>query len=685
MDFSWRRAGGTTLALLAGVYPDRAAPARVCAPGGFLPSALARPLWLSFTAATLDALLNAHLYLRPSPLGGDFALRPGPYLLRAVYYGFWGHALIAAPFVGLGLWRARAHQEAHRGLTLLQLAVTGALLLAGSLDREFQRFLGSHISAAWLSTYAAVDHTPSVIWRALAEDRGGSWSAGVGLLAACAYVPLGMYSSRWQLPARWATRGRVAGLLFVLLLWPTVLWNFIPGGIQRQNKVRPVLLTLLAELRRAPIHAPPAPELEDATAIYRREWLARDASHAWAFDDALFPMRKHFVGHEAASAAQPNFILLSLETFRAKDMASFHDGAPRPPATPFLDQLAAAPQSALFSRYYSSGVPTVYAFMSIHTGLLMHPTRNLVAEATTQTIEGFPEALHRHGYYNVHFTGSDPDWDSQRVWLRRWYDEIDYQPADAERDRYTFRRAAARLRELGRGRSPFFATLSSISNHTPFHSPEPALDLPSGPEVPGAEARLRNTMHYTDDVVRELFESLRDEPWFSHTIWIITGDHAFDLGERGEVLGHDNLRHETTWVPLIVHGSDERLPRGKQTRVASHVDLAPTITELAGIYDDNGYMGHSLLGPQSPDASALILRGPHYAYETPVFSLYRPANGAPIAYAADDPAQQRPILLSAVELGCVEQRARATQTVLSYVVDFDRQMPKEDPHWVSRQ
>jgi hypothetical protein len=136
---------------------------------------------------------------------------------------------------------------------------------------------------------------------------------------------------------------------------------------------------------------------------------------------------------------------------------------------------------------------------------------------------------------------------------------------------------------------------------------------------------------------------------------------------------------------LIVHGSDERLPRGKQTRVASHVDLAPTITELAGIYDDNGYMGHSLLGPQSPDASALILRGPHYAYETPVFSLYRPANGAPIAYAADDPAQQRPILLSAVELGCVEQRARATQTVLSYVVDFDRQMPKEDPHWVSRQ
>jgi hypothetical protein len=672
--------------LLPGVCPDRPVPARVRAPGGALPPAIARPLWLSFTAATLDALLNAHLYLRPSPLGGDFALRPGPYLLRAVYYGFWGHAIVAAPFVGLGLWRARAHQEAHRGLGALQLAVCAALLLAGGLDREFQRFLGSHISAAWLTTYAAVDHTPGVIWRALAEDRGGSWSASVGLLVACAYLPIACCVSRWPLPARWlATRGRSAGALFALLIWPTVLWNFIPGGIQRQNKVRPVLLTLLAELSRAPIHTPPATELDDAVATYRREWLAGDATQAWAFDDALFPMRKHFIGREPASAAQPNFILLSLETFRARDMASFHAAAPQPSATPFLDQLALAPDSAFYPRYYSSGVPTVYAFMSIHTGLLMHPARNLVAEATTQTIEGFPEALRRHGYYTAHFTGSDPDWDSQRVWLRRWYDEIDYRAADAERDRSTIQRAAQRLRELGRERAPFFASLSSISNHTPFHSPEPALDLPTAAELPAARARLRNTMHYTDDVVRELYESLRDEPWFGRTVWIITGDHAFDLGERGEVLGHDNLRHETTWVPLIVHGSDERLPRGAQRRIASHVDLAPTLTELAGIYDDNGYMGHSLLGPQSPNASALILRGWHYACETPQFSLFRPAQGTPIAYAPDDLAQVRePIALTASELGRAERWARATQTLLAYVVDFDRQTPKEDARWLSR-
>jgi phosphoglycerol transferase MdoB-like AlkP superfamily enzyme len=315
--------------------------------------------------------------------------------------------------------------------------------------------------------------------------------------------------------------------------------------------------------------------------------------------------------------------------------------------------------------------------------LLMHPSRNVVAEGTTQAIEGFPDALRRHGYYNVHFTGSDPDWDSQRVWLRRWYDEVDYRPEDGERDRTTFRRAAERLRELGRDQAPFLAYLASISNHTPFHSPEPAFDLAAHDT---AENRLRNTMHYTDDVVRELYESLQDEPWFPRTIWIITGDHGFDLGERGEVLGHDNLRHETTWVPLILHGQDARLPRGRQSRVASHVDLAPTLTELANVYDDNGYMGHSLLGAVSPAASALILRGGHYAYETSAFSLYRPAQGAPSAYDPDDFAQQRsPLALAPAQLAHADCVAQATRTVLSYAVDFDRQTPRPEPQLVSQQ
>ena len=137
-------------------------------------------------------------------------------------------------------------------------------------------------------------------------------------------------------------------------------------------------------------------------------------------------------------------------------------------------------------------------------------------------------------------------------------------------------------------------------------------------------------MHYTDDVVRELYTTLSHEPWFANTIWIITGDHAFDLGDRGEVGGNDNLRHETTWVPLIVHGASLA---GEQPGVGSHFDLAPTILELASVWDDNSFMGRSLLNADPAHADALIVRHGSYAYEAPDFSLYGPAAGDALAYA----------------------------------------------------
>lgn len=643
---------------------------------------IARPLCFGALGALLESLLAAHLYLRSAPLGGAFALRPTPYLLRAIYYACWAHALVALPFVVYGYLAARGRVPKTRLTEVAQVAVTALLLVVGGLDREFQRFLGSHVTTAWLMTYRAVDHTPSVIWRSLAEDLGGRWSSLWGLALAALYAPLCLWLRSVSIPRRWAASPvRNLTAMFLLVVWPTLLWNLIPGGVQRQNKVRPALLSVLAELRRDPIQKPEPAELNAAALVYQGDWLAHDATRSWAFDDARYPLQKRYLGARPSPRLRPNFIVLSLETFRAKEMPSFYPAAPTPSATPFLDSLATSPDSASYVRHYASGVPTVFAFMSIHTGLLMHPKRNVPAEATANLIEGVPNVLRRHGYYTAHFAGSDPDWDGQRVWLKRWYDEIDYRAEDGERDRATFRRAAERIRRLGAEGKPFFAYLSSISNHTPFKSPEPALDI--APRLPRENA-LRNTMHYTDDVVRELYATLQNEPWFADTIWIITGDHGFDLGERGEVGGHDNLRHETTWVPLIIHGKVNGLPRGRQTGVSSHVDLAPTLSELASVYDDNAYMGHSLVGPQDAARTALILRGAHYAYEAPEVSLFRPSGAPAIAYAGFDLGQSH--ALSTVDTDLLlegDRLARATRTVLAYAVDFNRHTPPPDDRLAS--
>jgi hypothetical protein len=634
-------------------------------------SACERAATLFALAVAIESLLHLWLYLRPNPFGRPFALDPGHYLFHAIYYGAWAQAMIAAPFLAWAQWHER------RGLPLgsrpiaLQIGVTTALLVLGAVDRECQRFLGMHIGVDWLQTYFGSMHVPAVIVRTIAEDRGGAWSSLTGIACAVAYAPVAIVAAR---RVRWPAL-RLPGLrplgFAALVVLPTVLWVWVPGGKNRQAKVRPVLLTILRELHQRHPPPPGAGELAEATAVFQDHWRAGDRRRAWAFDDPARPLVRRHVGLvPAAPAARPSFVVVQLETFRAKDMGSMNPELVGDSPTPFIDGLARDSNSGAWVRYYASAVPTVHATLAIHTGLPMHPRRSIASEATTVHIEGIPDVLRRHGYRTLHFTGSDPDWDGQRVWLDRWYDEVHYWPEHAEADRPTFRAAAARIREVAAGGQPFFAYIVSISNHSPFRSPEPQLDTGSGSgDVLDA---LHDTMHYTDDVVRELFETLSVEPWFEHTIFVITGDHGYDLGDRGEAGGFENLRHETTWVPLVVHGRDPRLPRGETTCVASHVDLAPTIAELAGAWDDQSYVGHSLIDRDCERATAVILRLGHWAVETDALSFYKPRDGALMAYAGDDRVQTR--LLADVEPTRAIEAARlaaALELLTAHTIDRD--------------
>lgn len=634
------------------------------------PSPLEATTTLLLMAIIGDALLSLFLYLRPSPLGAPFALDPAHYVFHALFYGAWGQVITALPFL------LRAYRWPGRGdrLSLLtQLGATATLLGLGALDREFQRFLGMHVTRSWLGTYGAVHRTPDVIWAALARDQGGAWSSLLGLGVPLLFMLTApVFSRRVRYDAFRRRHSAVA--LAAALLVPAIFWNVVPGGKARQAKVRPAVLTATGEL----MTSSPAPlathRRQQAIDTFQRHFVERSGP-SWRFVDPGYPLQKHYVGaRPVAMGTRPNIIVLSLETFRAKDMKSMNPALPGPAPTPFLDALASDPHSAYWQRYYASGIPTVHAFMAIHASLMMHPSRSIPADGTGDHIDGFPAALRAHGYHTMHFTGSDPDWDSQRVWLSRWYDEVDYSPADHERDRLTFRRASRRIREVAKEGRPFLAYLSSITNHTPFHSPEPELALSDGDSAVDA---LHNTMHYTDDVVRELYMSLQNEPWFHNTIWIITGDHAFDLGDRGESGGHDNLRHETTWVPLIVHGRDPRLLRGPQPCVGSHLDLAPTVAELSYIWDDNSYMGHSLLHTDCRGADAVIARNDNYAYETAQFSLFKPADAAGMVYGGSDLLQQRPLRKAPVSLTARAELLRtAYLDLIRYVVDEDRVVPR---------
>jgi arylsulfatase A-like enzyme len=130
--------------------------------------------------------------------------------------------------------------------------------------------------------------------------------------------------------------------------------------------------------------------------------------------------------------------------------------------------------------------------------------------------------------------------------------------------------------------------------------------------------RILNTIRYTDDVVRELIETLRREPWFARTLIVINSDHGYNLGEHGGMTGAYSLYRESVWTPFLIVGAHPRLPAGRHEEVVTLLDVAPTIADLIGLREANPWHGHSLLSGIAPTGGYCSGFGIHVAVaETP--------------------------------------------------------------------
>jgi choline-sulfatase len=97
---------------------------------------------------------------------------------------------------------------------------------------------------------------------------------------------------------------------------------------------------------------------------------------------------------------------------------------------------------------------------------------------------------------------------------------------------------------------------------------------------------------FTDHHIGRVLDALDASPLADRTVVMLTGDHGEAFGEHGEYFHGRDLWDEIVRVPLLI-----RVPGGSPRRIArrvSHVDLAPTVLDLAGVDPDPGARGESL-------------------------------------------------------------------------------------------
>lgn len=131
-----------------------------------------------------------------------------------------------------------------------------------------------------------------------------------------------------------------------------------------------------------------------------------------------------------------------------------------------------------------------------------------------------------------------------------------------------------------------------------FHYTDPHDEYNKHPESPdwGKTNRDRydSEVFFADLHIGRLIDWAKQQPWWKHTVVMVSADHGEAFGEHGVYKHAFWLWDVLTHVPLFVYGPGIKPKHIGERR--SQVDIAPTVLDLMGIADiPKDFVGHSLV------------------------------------------------------------------------------------------
>ncbi|MGE5359185.1 MAG: sulfatase-like hydrolase/transferase [Bacteroidales bacterium] len=325
------------------------------------------------------------------------------------------------------------------------------------------------------------------------------------------------------------------------------------------------------------------------------------------------------------SNAPGPIVLISIDTLRADHLPAYgYHGV----HTPNVDALAA--DGVMFEHAYAHVPQTLPSHVSILTGELPfeHGVRDNVGFVMKRDQRTLPGMLRDRGYATGGFASAFIL--RKETGIGEGFDVYDDEtPAPTADVSFSSLRRdgsdtiAAAERWLAARSSPrFFLFVHLYEPHRPYHPPERYAHYPN--PYDGAVA-------YTDELVGRLLADLKSRGLYDNATIVFTADHGEGLGDHGEREHGVFLYDSTIRVPLIV-----KLPRDRDAgrRIVAHVqhiDLVPTLLDLAGAPIPRDLRGVSLR--QAMDGSRRVAdRG---IYSETLYTLYH-FGWSPL-YALTDP------------------------------------------------
>ena len=314
--------------------------------------------------------------------------------------------------------------------------------------------------------------------------------------------------------------------------------------------------------------------------------------------------------HQASYQGKPkNIVILLQESLGARYVGEL-GGLP---LSPSLDKLMR--EGWNLTNLYATGTRSVRGIEAITTGFLPTTSRSVVKLNKSQnnffTIASF---LKKQNYHTQFIYGGESHFDNMKSFFLGngfvdivdlpKFNQVEFEGSWGASDEDLYNQAHDELSQLATQNKPFFSLVFTSSNHSPYEFPDDKIEL-----YDEEKATRNNAAKYADYALGTFFDKAKSSNYWHNTIFLVVADHDSRVG------GAELVPIEHFHIPALIIGNN--IPVNVDTRLASQIDLAPTLLSLAGVSGNHPMIGHDLtLAVPNDKLRAMMQYDKNYAYIT---------------------------------------------------------------------
>jgi phosphoglycerol transferase MdoB-like AlkP superfamily enzyme len=304
--------------------------------------------------------------------------------------------------------------------------------------------------------------------------------------------------------------------------------------------------------------------------------------------DKIQPIKQYYNNPET----KPNVVVFILESYGREYIGAFNKKINIPnykTHAPFLDSLSQ--HSMIFTNAYANGRQSIHGMSSVLAGIPSFKDAFTSSPYPKQKIESLVSTLKGEGYDTSFFHGAANGsmgflGFGNILGIEHYYGRTEFND-DSQFDGFwgiwdePFFQFMKNT--LNKKKTPFFATIFTVSSHEPYIIPENYKTKFHEGNVP-----IHKCAEYTDFALKKFFTEAKKQPWFSNTIFVLVADHCNQIY-------YDEYQKPINRfaVPILFYKPNSKYV-GVDNDLAQQIDIYPTVLDMIGYKKPFRSWGRSL-------------------------------------------------------------------------------------------